>query len=169
MVSEVNMNKISILVMLALGIGLISCKTAESTLTMENVRNYNRDAASHILFLDFKLTKRNDQTETVTLVNAVSGSGKIKNMAIPVHSACQISVIPRYSVGRLEVPLVFEHPLYRSVEVPSQDGKLTKQDLHADEGTLSVRIQTEKGLEKLELYSLTPEKGNVKIYTLNLK
>lgn len=155
--------------MLTLGAGLVSCKTAESTLTMENVKNYNPDAASHILFLDFKITKRSKKGETVTLVNAVSGSGKLKNIEVPVHSACQISVIPRYSISHLEVPLIFEHPLYKSVEVPSQDGKLTKQALNAEEGTLSVRIQKDQGLEKLELYSLTPEKGRVKIYTLNIK
>ncbi|MCF0054099.1 hypothetical protein LXM25_28760 [Dyadobacter sp. LJ53] len=148
---------------------LLGCKTAESTLSLQNVRNYDPGAANHILFLDFKITKRDGKTEIVELVNAVSGSGKLKNLATPVHSPYQISVIPRYSVSHAEVPLVFEHPLYKSVEVASQDGKLSKQDLHTKEGNISVRIQKDNGLEKLEIHSLTPDKGNIKIYTLNLK
>jgi hypothetical protein len=49
------------------------------------------------------------------------------------------------------------------------DGKLSKQDLAAKKGTLSFRIQDDKALEKVEIYSVTPEKGNIKIYTLTLK
>ncbi|MCF0062930.1 hypothetical protein MUK70_07855 [Dyadobacter chenwenxiniae] len=148
---------------------LLGCKTVESTLSLQNVRNYDPGAANHILFLDFKITKRDGRTEIVELVNAVSGSGKLKNLATPVHSPYQISVIPRYSVSHAEIPLVFEHPLYKFVEVASQDGKLSKQDLHTKEGNISVRIQKDNGLEKLEIHSLTPDKGNIKIYTLNLK
>ncbi len=107
--------------------------------------------------------------ETVELVNAVSGNGKLKNLAAPVHSPYRIVVIPRYPVDDMEKALVFEHPLYKSVEVASGDGRLTKQDLNAKEGILSVRIQNDNGLEKVELYSITPGKENIKIYTLNLE
>ena len=167
-VSAIMMNKLSFfLIMIAAQ--LLGCKTSESTLSVQNVRNYDPNAANQILFLDLKIIKRDGKTETVELVNAVSGSGKLKNMAAPVHSPYQISVIPRYSISHMEIPMVFEHPLYKSVEFASQDGKLSKQDLHAKEGILSVRIQKDNGLEKIELHSLTPEKGDVKIYTLNLK
>lgn len=163
------MYKTGFLLILMIGVALTGCKTSESSLTVQNVRNYDPNAANHILFLDFKITKRNGKTEAVELVNAVSGSGKLKNMAAPIHSPYQISVIPRYSVGHLETPLVFAHPLYKSVEVASLDGKLSKQELNAKEGILSIRIQKENGLEKIELYSTTPEKSEHKIYTLNLQ
>lgn len=155
--------------MIIIAAELSGCKTTESTLSIEHVKNYDPNAANHILFLDFKITKRDGKAESVELVNAVSGSGKLKNMAAPVHSPYQISVNPRYSIGHEEVPLFFEHPLFKSVEVASQDGKLSKQDLHAREGILSVRIQRDNGLERIELHSLTPEKGDIKIYTLTLK
>ncbi|MCF2505792.1 hypothetical protein L0663_20520 [Dyadobacter sp. CY107] len=167
--SAILMDKFGLFVTVMIAAQLSGCKTAESTLRIENVRNYDPDAANHILFLDFKITKRDGKKEHVELVNAVSGSGKLKNLAAPVHSLHRISVIPRYSVGHEEVPLFFEHPLFKSVEVSSQDGKLSKRDLHAKEGILSVRMQRKNGLEKIELHSLTPDKGDIKIYTLNLK
>ncbi|MCF2489476.1 hypothetical protein [Dyadobacter sp. CY347] len=168
-VSQVIMSKIGFLLIIMVGIALTGCRTSESTLSIQNVRNYDPKAANHILFLDFKITKRNGKTEAVELVNAVSGSGTLKNRTAPVHSPYQINVIPRYSVGHMEVPLIFEHPLYKSVELASEDGKLSKQDLNSKEGILSVRIQKDNGLEKIELHSITPEKGDNKIYTLNLQ
>ena len=107
--------------------------------------------------------------ETVELVNAVSGNGKLRNLTAPVHSPYRILVIPRYPVNDMENELVFEHPLYKSVEVASENGHLTKQNLNAKEGILSVRIQNDNGLKKIELYSITPGKENIKIYTLNLE
>lgn len=163
------MYKFSFFIILMIGMLLSGCKTAESTLTMQNVRNYDPGAASHILFLDFRITGGDGKAEKAELVNVVSGNGKLKNVARPVPNPRQMSVVARYATEHEEVPLVFEHPLHKAVEVASEDGKLSKQDMHAKEGILSVRIQQDNGLEKLELYSITPEKGNIKIYTLNIK
>ena len=163
------MYKFSFFLIVMIGMQLAGCKTAGSTLTMQNVRNYDPDAASRILFLDFKITGGNGKAEKAELVNVVSGKGKLKNLARPVHNNRQISVIPRYATQHEEVSLVFEHPLYQSVEVASEDGKLSKHEMHTQEGILSVRIQQDNGLEKIEIYSVLPDKENVKIYTLKIK
>ncbi|MCF2493209.1 hypothetical protein [Dyadobacter chenhuakuii] len=163
------MYKICFLLVMIIGVALTGCKTAESTLSIRQVRNFDPNAANHILFLDIKISKGKGKMETVELVNAVSGKGKLKNLTAPIHSPYRIHVIPRYLVDDMENALVFEHPLYKSVEVASEDGRLTKQNLNAKEAMLSVRIQNDNGLKKIELYSITPGKENIKIYTLNLE
>ncbi|MCE7064637.1 hypothetical protein [Dyadobacter sp. CY326] len=168
-VSGVIMRKISFLLFVMIGMQLMGCKTAESTIAIRDFKNHDPSAADHILFLDFEITRRGKKTEVVELVNAVSGRGKMKNLVAPVQSPYQIRVLPTYSSDRPETEMAFEHPLYRSVEVASQDGRLSKHDLSATQGTLSIRVQEDKALEKIELYSITPEKGKTKIYTLNLK
>jgi hypothetical protein len=139
-------------------------------LNVSDISGYDQNGKDHIIFFNFKIVGQGKgKDEKVTLVNATSANGRFKNLTAPVHYPYQIHIVPRYNTDHIETVLVFEHPLFRSVEVASQDGTISQSSLIASDGVLSMRIQEDKTMESIELYSITPDRGKVKIYTLHLK
>ncbi|TLV03094.1 hypothetical protein [Dyadobacter luticola] len=148
-------------------LAILGCASSQSVLNVREISGYDSSKEEHIIFLNLKISE--GKPEKVKLVSATSGNGKMKNLRPAVDYPYQIKVIPRYNSNRLETEMVFEHPLYKLVEVPHEDGKLSKSAQEAKEGTLLVRFQEDKTMERIEFYSVTPERGSVKIYTLELK
>ncbi|MCE6990007.1 hypothetical protein [Dyadobacter sp. CY323] len=137
---------------------------------MREIPGYGAQVQDHILFLHFKIKDGGEgKNEKVEFLNATSGNGRMKNLAVPVHYPYQIKAVPRYTTSHFEIGITLEHPLFRSVEVASQDGTIAKAEITAREGNLSFRIQEESYMDRIDIYSITPERGEVKIYTLNLK
>lgn len=158
------------LLLLLIGLQLTHCKSGQSVLNVSDISGYDKNGKDHIIFLNFKIRDQGRRkNERVTLMNATSGNGRFKGLTAPVHYPYQIHVVPRYNTSHLETALIFEHPLFRSVEVASQNGTMSQSSLTASEGVLSMRMQEDKAMESIELYSITPDRGKVKIYTLHLK
>lgn len=158
------------IVIAVLAVLLVGCGPGRSTLKISKVPNYDKSVSDHIFFLDFRVTAENQgDREKVELVKAISGSGRMKNILRPVHYPYQIKAIPRYTTSALEKELIFEHPLFNAREVSEPGGTITKVAVTNTEGIISMRLQEAPGLDRLELYSVTPEKGTVKIYTLRFK
>ncbi|WP_157488156.1 hypothetical protein [Dyadobacter crusticola] len=131
---------------------------------------FNPAAGDQILFLEFRVSQpEQGSPEQISLVSSVSGTGKLKNLRRSVEYPYQIQVVPRYRTSALEVPMVFEHPLFREVEVPDPSGTITRKEQFATEGTFTMRMQADPNIEKLDFYSLKPGQEPTKIYTLNLK
>lgn len=149
------------------GLLMTHCKPARSALTVGEVTNYNPGARDHILFLNFRISGSVGGREKVELVSAQAGDGRMKTIARDVHFPYQIKALARYSTGTIEQEMVFEHPLYRSAEVSDPTGHIRQVEATATEGDLMVRLQQQPGLNQLELFSVSPEKGTVKIYTLD--
>ena len=97
------------------------------------------------------------------------GSGQIKDLGNEVHNPYQIKALHHYTGGAKPTEVLFEHPLYKSVEVFDPSGEITRNPTTLAEGALSMRIQHSRSLEKIELYSITPDNGTRLIYTLQLK
>jgi hypothetical protein len=149
---------------------LAGCSSGQALLEVSKVSGYDKAAAEHIIFLNLKIIDQGKgSNEKVKLMTATAGNGKMKNIRAAVEYPYQIKVLPRYSTSHLELETVFEHPLYRSVEVPNQDGTMSRSVVNSKEGLISLRFQEESTLDRIEIYSVTPERGSVKIYTLNLK
>lgn len=152
-----------------LGLCLTACNGSRSTLNVASLLNYNKEVPDHIIFLNFEITALNRlDGEKVTLTHAVSGSGRIRNLEGHVDDRNYIRVVKRYADGR-ETESAYQHPLFKQSEVSGAEGKISKVDQVLKEGILSIRLQEEKLLERIELLSVTPEKGTKKIYTLKFK
>lgn len=149
---------------------LSSCTPRQSALDLNDVTFFDAAAADQILFLEFRVgfSKKGSQEE-IGLVSAIAGKGRIKNLRRPVESPYQIRIVPRYSVSAMELPLVYQHPLFQEVEVPDPSGVIKRRKMYTKEGTFTMRMQADRNIEKLDIYSVTPERGEVKIYTLKLK
>lgn len=131
---------------------------------------FNPESADQILFLEFRVSQpEKGSLEQISLVSSVSGTGKLKNLRRPVEYPYRIQVVPRYRTSAFEVPMIFEHPLFREVEVPDPSGTITRKKQFASEGSFTMRMQADPNIEKLDFYSLKPGQQPVKIYTLNLK
>lgn len=149
---------------------LMNCKPAQSTLKAGMIANYDKALKEHILFLEFKISaEAAGKLEKVKLIHAVSGSGKMKDLNHPVQDLYRIMAVPRYKTSATEKEFYYEHPLFRSVEVANPAGTLSKKSISAKEGSLSIRIQENPDMDRIELFSITPEKGTVKIHTLYLQ
>lgn len=158
------------LILLLLAFHFMNCKPAQSILKTGMVANYDKAVKEHILFLEFVISaEAKGEREKVRLVNAVAGSGKMKELNSPVHGPYRIMVVPRYKTSALEKEFYYEHPLFRSVEVASQNGTLSKTSLTAKKGTLSIRMQENANLESIELFSVKPDNKSTKIYTVYLQ
>ncbi|MDR6805676.1 hypothetical protein J2Y45_002015 [Dyadobacter sp. BE34] len=149
------------------GLLMFGCKSGRSVLVVRDLPNYDTRSSDHLLFLNFRISGKPGGNEHVELASASVANGRMKNLAYPVHFPVQIKAIPRYSTSALEREMVFEHPLHRSVEVSDPSGHMRREEMRANEGTLMIRMPLDSGLNRLELFSVTPEKGSVKIYTLS--
>lgn len=149
------------------GLLLTECRSGRSTLKISELPNYDSQSPDHILFLNFRITGKPGGSERVELASATAGNGRMKDLRHPVHFPVQIKAIPRYTTSALETEMAFEHPLYRSVEVSDPSGHMRRQEVEAGEGTLLIRMPMHSGLDRLELFSVTPERGSIKIYTLS--
>jgi len=148
------------------GLLMNECRSGRSTLKISELPNYDSKSPDHILFLNFRITGKPGGNEHVELASATVGNGRMKDLRHPVGFPVYITAIPRYTTSALEAEMAFEHPLYRSAEVSDPSGHMRRQEVKAGEGTLLVRMPIHSGLNRLELFSVTPERGSVKIYTL---
>ncbi len=149
------------------GLLMLGCRSGRSSLTVSELPNYDSRSADHILFLNFRITGKPGGNENVELAGANVGNGKMKDLNHPVNFPTHIKAVPRYTTSALESEMVFAHPLYHATEVSDPSGHIRSEEVQAREGTLLVRMPMHSGLNRLELFSVTPERGSVKIYTLN--
>ncbi|QDK79144.1 hypothetical protein EXU85_11215 [Spirosoma sp. KCTC 42546] len=120
--------------------------------------------------MDFTISRDDpEKPEKVTLMNAIMGNGELKNLAEVVHTPYQIKLQQYYNDKQLPKVASFTHPLFRSIEIADTDGTLSRKLTSDQEGHLSIRFPYTPALSKIELYSITPDKGTQKIYTLLLK
>lgn len=148
------------------GLLMLNCRSARSALIISDLPNYDSQSADHILFLNFRITGKPDGHENVELITARAANGRMKELHRPVNFPFQIKAIPGYSGNIIAQEMVFEHPLYHSAEVSSPSGHIRREEVRSEEGTLLIRMPMPSGLNRLELFSITPERGSVKIYTL---
>ncbi|WP_342087561.1 hypothetical protein [Dyadobacter sp. OTU695] len=149
------------------GLLMLGCRSGRSVLTISELPNYDTLSSDHILFLNFLITGKPGGHESVQLASANVAHGKMKDLNRPVHFPTYIKAVPQYTTGTSEREMVFEHPLYHAAEVSDPSGHLRREEIRAKEGTLLIRMPMRSGLNRLELFSVTPDKGTVKIYTLS--
>jgi hypothetical protein len=149
------------------GLLMLGCRSGRSVLTIRELPNYDTRSPDHILFLNFRITGKPGGSERVELASATVGNGRMKDLNRPVHFPTHIKAVPEYAAGALEREMVFEHPLYHAAEVSDPSGHIRREEVEAKEGTLLIRMPMHSGLDRLELFSVTPESGSVKIYTLS--
>lgn len=160
----------STILLLILCFQLVHCRQARSYVRAHELPNYDKSVANHILFLDFQITQDKEKGAVkAELINAIAGNGKMKDHGQGSIYPDQIKVVHYFSDRRTPVEMFYEHPLLRTAEVFSQDGNLSKSTQTARKGTLSIRFQEDQAREKIELYSVTPDRGAVKIYSLLVK
>ena len=152
-------------------VGVLSgCSVSIPIIDAENIENFDKLAKDHILFLTFDIKKNKGQKpEIVTLLNSVAGSGKMKKLKTGVENPFQIKSIQYFNDAKLPIETFHEHPLYKSLELFDEDGSITRKSTTSTASILLMKIQYDNNLEKVELYSVTPDFGSVKIYTLKFK
>ena len=160
----------STILLLILCFQLVHCRQARSYVRTQDLPNYDKNIANHILFLDFQITQDKEKGAVkAELINAIAGNGKMKDQGPGSSYPDQIKVVHYFSDRRTPVEMFYEHPLFKTAEVFSQNGNLSKSTQAARQGTLSIRFQEDQAREKIELYSVTPDRGAVKIYSLLVK
>lgn len=160
----------STILLLILCSQLVHCRQARPYVRTQELPNYDKSVTNHILFLDFQITQDDEKgTVKAELINAIAGNGKMKDQGSGSIYPDQIKVVHYFTDERTPVEMFYEHPLLKTAEVFSQDGNLSKSMQRAHEGTLSIRFQEDQAREKIELYSVTPDRGVVKIYSLLVK
>lgn len=149
------------------GLLMLGCRSGRSALTIRDIPNYDTQSPDHILFLNFRISGRPGGNENVQLVSATAANGRMKDLHHPVDFPYHIKAVPTSSPSGGGREMVFEHPLYRSAEISDPSGHIRREAVQAKEGTLLIRMPLNAGLNGLELFSVTPERGPVKIYTLS--
>lgn len=143
----------------------VACST-NKPLRVHDLPNYDASAPHQILFLDFTLSKPDpENAEQVTLDNAILGNGELKNMGESVRTPYQIKLLRHFKNNKPAEEEYFEHPLYRQLEVASQDGSMERRATTFQSAPFSLRLQYSPELDKIELYSIAPNQKEQKIYT----
>jgi len=147
---------------------LIGCTTSKTTVHLKTLPNYENAATTHILFFNFEISGKIDH-EKVKLVNAIAGSGRMKNLSVDVHQENRIGMTCYDKSGRTIRYEEFEHPLLKTVEVSGATGKLSKKSISAQKGILSVRLQEDQRIDHIKLSTISPGQKPDKIYTLKIR
>ena len=150
------------------GLLMFGCKSERSVLAVRDLPNYDTRSSDHLLFLNFRISGKPGGNEHVELVSARVANGRMKDLYHPVnYPVVRIKAVPRYGNRVSDKEMAFLHPLYHWAEVSDPTGHIRREEVRAKEGTLLIRMPLDSGLNRLELFSVTPERGSVKIYTLS--
>ncbi len=150
---------------------LLAGCTAGRTIRMEQVRNFAPDRPQQLLFLDLLITREGAAgPEMVQIINAVAAEGLCRECGqAAFHGGYRLLCTYQYSDGRPPVTETYEHPLLRTVELFDPDGSLDRRPVSAREGHLSLRIQYDRSLTRVELFSQTPDRGPHRIHSIRIK
>lgn len=149
---------------------LISCQSSYQRLAVHALPNYDINASHRILFLDFSISRSGSgKRERLTLTNSIIGNGEMKNIGRALHSPYQLKFVRQYTDQHPPVADSIEHPLLRSLEIADRDGSQTRQLTSERNGNFSIRFPYTTALKKIDVYSVTPDNGNVKIHTIQIK
>lgn len=149
---------------------LISCQSSYQRLTVHALLNYDNNSSHRILFMDFTVNRSGPgKREYLTLTNSIVGNGEMKNIGKAVHSPYQLKFVRQYADQHPPVADSIEHPLLRSIEIADIDGSLTRKLTSELTGNFSIRFPYTTALKKIDFYSVTPDKGAIKIHTIQIK
>ena len=149
---------------------LVACHPSRQTLRLHELPNYRANAPQQLLFLDFAIHRAGaDQPERVALTNAIVGQGERKVWARAAHSPCQIRFERVFTDNRPAETDSVAHPLFQTLELPDTDGTLSRRPMQADSGHVSVRLPYVTALTRINLYSVTPDRGTRRMHTIRLK
>lgn len=151
------------------GLFIMQCRTGRPALDISALPNYDKSSPDHILFLQFRISGEAGGKERVELVSANVANGRMKEMDSPVIFPVYLKAIPRYTTSAIEREMLFENPLRRAVEISDPSGYIRRQEVREQEGSLFIRMPVHGGLNGLELFSVSPERGEVQIYHLQFK
>lgn len=151
-----------------LAMALIGCKTTKDTVHLRVMPNYENAPTAHILFFNFAISGE-IYHENVKLINAIAGSGRMKNLSVNVHQQNRIGMTCYDKSGKTIRYEEFEHPLLKTVEISDASGKLSKKTISAQKGILSVRLQEDPKIEKITLSVIGSGRKPEKIYALNIR
>lgn len=148
----------------------IGCASSQQHVIVHKLPNYDPQAIHQLLFLNFMI-RRNEpgKPEQVRLTNAIIGNGEMKDIGDAVHTPYQIKLFEYTNDHQPPKEKSVEHPLFRSIEIANIDGTFDRKLTSDQEGHFSFRLPYTNTLTKIELYSITPDQGKQKIYTLPIK
>jgi hypothetical protein len=76
---------------------------------------------------------------------------------------------PGIALDHLETEIIFEHRFVQIGGSSEPGWHIEQKNLWLTGGNFVFAFARTKNMESIELYSITPDRGKVKIYTLNLK
>lgn len=150
-------------------LGMVGCRSAQN-LNLQTLPNYS-PAQPTIVFLDFMFQSTdNPERSEVQLANAITARGPMKDLPVFSNSDRQVEVVFRNAANEPIRTVQYDHPLYRIVEVPNDDGTLRLRGFSMKKSNLSIRFNYQPepgGTARIDLYSLIKNR-RTKLYSVRL-
>ncbi len=118
-----------------------------------------------MLFLTFEFNKKGKK-ETAQLIKSAAAEGKVKDANRHIHGQYLAEIRVYNTNGTPPKIYHFEHPLFKDMEVFSEDGTIKRVSEENLKGLLTVRIPIEDNMDKLELFSIANNNESKKLLTL---
>lgn len=151
------------LILLLLSHLFVSC--SPQLLKLNEIPNFNPAAKNSMLFLTFEFNKKGKK-ETAQLIKSIAAEGKVKDANMHIHGQYLTEIMVYNTGGTSPKTYHFEHPLFKDVEVFSEDGTIKRVSEKNLRGLLTVRIPIDDNMDKLELFSIANNHESKNLLTL---
>ena len=158
-------NPIHLLIIL---VAMLTGCVGNNVLKLHKMPNYRANSPL-IMFMDFKVVKSGENSEKVTLNNAILGVGEMRPQDMHPETSIQLKAVLKGTNDEVLGEWYLDHPLYKIVEVMNETGKPERVKLDLPEGIVSLRFQQNPQQKNLELYRVEADKTSHKIFNVDLK
>ena len=122
-----------------------ACKPSESTMKSQTQSKVSDEVISKekILFLNYKISKKEDKTLELVLISQILNTGKIKGYK-PNNQLIKIGNLKclQMDSAQMELDVLYlSNPLFREHEFVDEEGNFQRKSLTLDSADLNFRIQ----------------------------
>lgn len=150
---------------------LAACATQKTQASADNSAVLTPVKSNEILFINLKMDVNSDSKKSISLINVIKSTGKLKSSDAPFSPASKGAfLICTFLNGKkkeIEARTI-EHPLIRSVESFEENGTIKKNAISVSTAEFSFRLQNDYDIHSIVIREVINGKENKTPFTINL-
>jgi hypothetical protein len=151
---------------------LSACSSQKSNTTSDNNNAQNMPLKTdEILFINMKMEVKNAKDKSISLINTVKSTGKLKAsppQLSPQKNDTFLTCSLLNSQKKKVDEITIEHPLLRDLESYEEDGTVKQNAVSVPSAEFSIRVQNNYDAQYIVIKEVIKGKISQQSYTINL-
>jgi hypothetical protein len=127
--------------------------------------------SNEILFINLKMAVNSASEKSISLINVIKSTGKLKNSGIPFSAPTQGTFLMCTFLNGKKKKIeerAIEHPLIRSVESFEENGTMKQNAISLPSAEFSLRLQNDFDIQSIVIREVLNGKESKTPFTINL-